>query len=137
MKLEPTTISFGGWFYLPSTDSGDTNSQTLIDKGVYSLTISPHSTAANQVKAIINTFGDSDLTTEAGTIIQTEDSVNITGDVVVDRSLTSSFTPNSWNHIWVTWGTPNLKLYINNSLVSSSTNATGVMQTNSNNLIIG
>ena len=60
-ELSPSSLSFGGWFYLPATASSDTASQSLLSKGVYELTIDPHSTAANQLRAKINLFGDSDL----------------------------------------------------------------------------
>ncbi len=137
VNLEPTSISFGGWFYLPATDSGDTASQTLIDKGVYSLTVDPHATAANQLRATINTLGLENLTTEASVNIQTEDSLNLESDIVIDNDVTYTFTPDAWNHIWVTWADPNLKLYIDKVLVSSNVSADGALQTNSNALTIG
>lgn len=136
-ELSPTEISLGGWFYLPATASSDTASQTLISKGVYELSIDPHSTAANQLRAKINLFGSEDFTTEAGTVLQTEDSVTLEGDTITDNEITNSFNPNAWNHIWVTWKSPNLRLYLNNSLVASNTIADGVLQSNSNNLVIG
>lgn len=135
-KLNVTEISFGGWFYLPATDSGDTASQTLIDKGVYSLTVDPHSTAANQLRATVESFGTTNLSTEAGVIIQTEDSVTLEADTLSDVGITYAFNPNAWNHVWVTIGTPNIKLYLNGSVVASSTSV-GTVQTNTNNLIIG
>ena len=136
-ELSPSVISLGGWFYLPATDSGDTASQTLIDKGVYSLSIDPHATASNQLRATVNVAGLSDMTTEAGVILQTEDSVTLEGDSTIDHEITYAFTPDSWNHIWVTWGSPDLKLYLNNSLVASDTTVDGTLQANSNNLVIG
>ena len=136
-ELSPTEISLGGWFYLPATASSDTASQTLIDKGVYSLTIDPHATAANQLRATVNVFGPEDMVTEAGVILQTEDSVTLDGSVTTDREATYAFTPNAWNHIWVTFETPNLKLYLNSSLVAINSDSEGVLQTNTNNLVIG
>jgi hypothetical protein len=136
-ELSPTSISFGGWFYLPATDSSDTSSQTLISKGVYELSIDPHATASNQLRAKMNLFGVQDLTTEAGVIIQTEDSLTIEADAVYNEEITYAFNANAWNHIWVTFGDPNLKLYLNNVNVASSTSATGALQTNTNDLVLG
>ena len=135
-ELSPSALSFGGWFYLPATASSDSASQNLITKGVYSLTIDPHSTAANQLRASANVFGSEDITTEAGTVLQTEDSITLEGDVTRDRELTNTFTPNSWNHIWVTFGSAGLKLYLNNSLVATNSTV-GTLNSNSDNLVIG
>jgi len=136
-ELAPTAISFGGWFYLPATASSDTASQTLISKGVYELSIDPHATAANQLRAKVNLFGSEDIVTEAGTILQTEDSVTLEGDTISDKEITNSFNANAWNHIWVTFGSAGLKLYLNSSLVASDAAATGDLQTNTDNLVIG
>lgn len=136
-ELSPSAFSFGGWFYLPATASSDNASQSLISKGAYELTIDPHSTAANQLRAKINVFATDDLTTEAGTILQTEDSVTVEGDTITDKEITNSFNADAWNHIWVTFGGAGLKLYLNNSLVASDATAVGTIQTNSDNLVIG
>ena len=135
-KLAPTSISFGGWFYLPATASSDTASQTLISKGVYELSIDPHATAANQLRAKVNLSGDSDLLLETGAVLQTEDSQTIVGDATRDEDVTNSFNANAWNHIWVTFGGAGLKLYLNNSLVATNVSV-GDMQTNTDNLTIG
>ena len=135
-KLNVTTISFGGWFYLPATDSGDTDSQVLIDKGAYSLTIDPHATAANQLRATVEAFSAVTLETEIPANLQTEDSLDLEGDELGDVDITYAFNANAWNHIWVTIGEPNMKLYLNGSVVASTT-ALGTVQTNSNDLIIG
>ena len=135
-ELAPTAISFGGWFYLPATASSDTASQTLISKGVYELSIDPHATAANQLRAKVNLFGDSDLLLETGAVLQTEDSQTIVGDATRDEDVTNSFNANAWNHIWVTFGGAGLKLYVNNSLVATNVSV-GNMQTNTDNLVIG
>lgn len=135
-ELAPTAISFGGWFYLPATASSDTASQTLISKGVYELSIDPHATAANQLRAKVNLFGDSDLLLETGAVLQTEDSQTIVGDSTRDEDVTNSFNANAWNHIWVTFGAAGLKLYLNNSLVATNVSV-GDMQTNTDNLVIG
>ena len=75
--------------------------------------------------------------TEAGTILQTEDSVTLEGDLISDKEITNSFNANAWNHIWVTFGSAGLKLYLNSSLVASDAAATGDLQTNTDNLVIG
>ena len=135
-ELAPTAISFGGWFYLPATASSDTASQTLISKGVYELSIDPHATAANQLRAKVNLYGDSDLLLETGAVLQTEDSQTIVGSATRDEDVTNSFNANAWNHIWVTFGGAGLKLYLNNSLVATNVSV-GDMQTNTDNLVIG
>jgi len=135
-ELSPTAISFGGWFYLPATASSDTAYQSLISKGMYELSIDPHATAANQLRATVNLFGDSDLLLETGAVLQTEDSQTIVGDATRDEDVTYAFNANAWNHIWVTFGGAGLKLYLNNSLVATNT-STGTMQTNTDNLVIG
>lgn len=113
-SLDTTTgLSFGGWFYLPATDIGDVSFQNILDKGTaYSLTIDPHATAANQLRGIVGISGTN---------------YNVTG----------TFTPNTWNHIWITWGSPNLKLYINNTLTATNTSANGTMTVNSTDVTIG
>ena len=135
-ELAPTAISFGGWFYLPATASSDTASQNLISKGVYELSIDPHATAANQLRAKVNLYGDSDLLLETGAVLQTEDSQTIVGDATRDEDVTNSFNANAWNHIWVTFGGAGLKLYLNNSLVATNASV-GDLQTNTDNLVIG
>jgi hypothetical protein len=133
-----TGLSFGGWFYLPATDAGDTAFQNILDKGTaYSLTIDPHATAANQLRGTVGIYGTNDVTTEAGTTVTTEDSVSIEANATVDYNVTGTFTPNAWNHVWITWGTPNLKLYINNVLSDTNTSANGTMTTNSTDVTIG
>ena len=135
-ELSPSSLSFGGWFYLPATASSDTASQSLLSKGVYELTIDPHSTASNQLRATINLSGDSDLLTETGATLQTEDSQTIVGDATRDEDVTYAFNPNAWNHIWTTFGSNGLKLYLNNSLVATNSSI-GTIQTNTDNLVIG
>jgi len=134
--MSPSAISFGGWFYLPATASSDSASQTLISKGVYELSVDPHATAANQLRAKMDILGSEDIITEAGTVLQTEDSVTLEGDISGFREVTNSFNPNAWNHIWVTFGSGGVKLYLNNSLVSTYV-TTGTLLTNTNNLVIG
>ncbi len=136
-ELSPTSFSFGGWFYLPATASSDTASQSLLSKGLYELTIDPHATAINQLRAKVNLFGDSDLLLETGAVLQTEDSQTIVGDATRDEEATYAFNPNAWNHIWITFGSNGLKLYLNNSLVATNSSAIGTIQTNSDNLVIG
>ncbi|MDC3251750.1 LamG domain-containing protein [Planctomycetota bacterium] len=135
-ELAPTSISFGGWFYLPATASSDTAYQSLISKGVYELSIDPHATAANQLRAKVNLSGDSDLLLETGATLQTEDSQTIVGDATRDEDVTYAFNADAWNHIWVTFGSAGLKLYLNNSLVATNVSV-GDMQTNTDNLVIG
>jgi hypothetical protein len=135
-ELSPLSLSFGGWFYLPATASSDTASQNLISKGVYELSIDPHATAANQLRAKINLFGDSDLLLETGATLQTEDSQTIVGDATRDEDVTYAFNADAWNHIWVTFGGAGLKLYLNNSLVATNSSI-GTIQTNTDNLVIG
>ena len=135
-ELAPTAISFGGWFYLPATASSDTAYQSLISKGVYELSIDPHATAANQLRAKVNLSGDSDLLLETGAVLQTEDSQTIVGDATRDEDVTYAFNANAWNHIWVTFGGAGLKLYLNNSLVATNVSV-GDLQTNTDNLVIG
>ena len=138
-NLDTTTgLSFGGWFYLPATDSGDVSFQNILDKGTaYSLTIDPHATAANQLRGIVGIYGTNDMTTESGTVITTEDSVSIDVDATINHNVTGTFNPNAWNHIWITWADPNLKLYINNTLTATNTSANGTMTTNSTDVTIG
>jgi hypothetical protein len=135
-ELAPIAISFGGWFYLPATASSDTAYQSLISKGVYELSIDPHATAANQLRAKVNLSGDSDLLLETGAVLQTEDSQTIVGDATRDEDVTYAFNANAWNHIWVTFGGAGLKLYLNNSLVATNVSV-GDLQTNTDNLVIG
>jgi len=137
-EFDLSQFSMGGWFYLPATDSGDSASQNLMSKGVYELTVDPHSTAANQLRAKVNVFTSDDIVTEAGTVLQTEDSVTLEGDFILDKYVTNSFSPNTWNHIWLTYSSAvGTKLYLNNSLVASDTTSIGTLQTNSDNMVIG
>ena len=137
-EFDLSQFSMGGWFYLPATDSGDSASQNLMSKGVYELTVDPHSTAANQLRAKVNVFATADITTEAGAVLQTEDSVTVEGDTITDKEITNSFNPNAWNHIWLTFSsTVGTKLYLNNSLVASDATSAGALQTNSDNMVIG
>jgi len=137
-ELSPSQFSMGGWFYLPATDSGDSASQNLMTKGVYELTIDPHSTASNQLRGRVNVFSTDNLVTEAGTILQTEDSVTLEGDITGDKDVTYAFNADAWNHIWLTYSsTVGTKLYLNNSLVASDATSIGTLQTNSDNLVIG
>ena len=137
-EFDLSQFSMGGWFYLPATDSGDSASQNLMTKGVYELTIDPHSTASNQLRGRVNVFSTDNLVTEAGTILQTEDSVTLEGDTTGDKDVTYAFNADAWNHIWLTYSsTVGTKLYLNNSLVASDATSIGTLQTNSDNLVIG
>lgn len=136
--LNSTNVSFGGWFYLPATDSGDTVFQNIIDKGTsWGLTIDPHATAANQLRGRIGLYGDETLSAETGDDFETEDSLPLEIDLELDYEVTTTFTPDAWNHIWVTWADPNLKIYVNNVLANTNSNADGTMLTNSTDLTIG
>ncbi len=137
-EFDVSQFSMGGWFYLPATDSGDTASQNLMSKGVYELTVDPHSTAANQLRGRVNVFATDDITTEAGADLETEDSVTVEGDIIIDKDVTYAFTPNAWNHIWLTYSsTVGSRLYLNNSLVASDSTSAGTLQSNSDNMVIG
>ena len=138
-RMDIEDISIGGWFYLPATDAGDTASQNLIYKGgSYSVTIDPHATAANQIRASMATLGTATvLTSEAGVDFETEDSLPLTEDTFIDTDLTGTFTPDAWNHIWITRGVPNFKLYIDKVVVDSTTDQVGSIVTNTDDLIIG
>ena len=137
-ELSPSQFSMGGWFYLPATDSSDTASQNLMSKGVYELSIDPHATAANQLRGTVNVFSTDDLTTEAATVLESEDSVTLEGDVTIDKDVTYSFNADAWNHIWLTYSSAvGSRLYLNNSLVASDATAAGTLQTNTDNLVIG
>jgi|APSaa5957512535_1039671.scaffolds.fasta_scaffold19812_3 hypothetical protein len=131
-------ISLGGWFYLPATDGTDTTSQTLIDKDVWYIKVDPHSVAPNQVRVSVAVQGDDDLTTEAGVDLAAEDNVTLIGEsIIIDRDTTGTFTPDAWNHIWVTWGSPNIQLYIDKVLTNTNSSASGVLNTNSNGITLG
>tara|TARA_R110000803_G_scaffold71192_1_gene134323 strand:+ start:1663 stop:2451 length:789 start_codon:yes stop_codon:yes gene_type:complete len=137
-RMDTSYVSLGGWFYLPATDSGDTLAQNLIGKGTsFQLTIDPHATAANQIRAISQDIEDSNALTETGVTIQTEDSLDLELTKYVGASVVGTFTPNAWNHIIMTRGAVNLKLYINNVLISTDTSMDGVILPNTNDLIIG
>ena len=164
-RMDTSKVSLGGWFYLPATDASDVSAQNLIGKGSsFQLTIDPHATAANQLRAIVTDPIRSDLLTEAGVTVQTEDSLDLevttstnfsdflteagvtvqTEDSldlefgeVVTTSVVGTFIPDAWNHIIMTRGAVNLKLYINNVLVSTDTSMDGNMVSNVSDLIIG
>ena len=164
-RMDTSKVSLGGWFYLPATDASDVSAQNLIGKGSsFQLTIDPHATAANQLRAIVTDPIRSDLLTEAGVTVQTEDSLDLevttstnfsdflteagvtvqTEDSldlefgeVVTASVVGTFIPDAWNHIIMTRGAVNLKLYINNVLVSTDTSMDGNMVSNVSDLIIG
>ncbi len=138
VRFDVEDISLGGWFYLPATDSGDTNSQNIMNKGTsYSLIVDPHATAANQIRATMFSLATVTLKTEANVDLETEDSLPLEGDTYINIDLTGSFTPNAWNHIWITREDPNFKLYINNVLADNSTSATGNVVQNNDDFIIG
>lgn len=136
-RLDVTdALSFGGWFYLPATDAGDTTTQTLIDKGVWTIGVDPHATAANQLRATVNVTTDDDLVTEAGVDLTAEDDVTIIAEnILFDSDVTGTFTPDAWNHIWITAGSANLKLYIDKVLTDTA--VSGVITTNTNDITIG
>jgi hypothetical protein len=138
INMNVDNISFGGWFYLPATDAGDTASQNLLYKGVsYSLNIDPHSTASNQIRASsVKAYTSLSLTTESDTSLETENNLSIEGDYYADVELTGTFTPNAWNHIWYTKGDNDVKLYINNVLTDNDTIALSLTDV-SDDLIIG
>lgn len=109
-NLDVTNLSLGGLFFIPATDSGDTSEQTLVDKGIYGLYIDPHSTAPNQIKGKITISS-------------------------IDYEVVGTITPDTWNHIWITFDGLNLKLYIEKVLVAT-TPAVGNIDTNSTDLTI-
>jgi hypothetical protein len=137
-RMDTSYVSLGGWFYLPATDAGDTLAQNLIGKGTsFQLTVDPHATAANQIRAIAYDPADSDFLTEAGITVTTEDSTTLEFSAESGASVTGTFIPDAWNHIIMTRGAVNLKLYINNVLVSTDTSMDAIMATNNSDLIIG
>ena len=137
-RMDTSYVSLGGWFYLPATDAGDVSAQNLMGKGTsFQLTVDPHATAANQIRAIAYDPIDSDFLTEAGVTVTTEDSTTLEFASNEGASVTGTFTPNAWNHIIMTRGAVNLKLYINNVLVSTDTSMDGAMVANTSDLIIG
>jgi hypothetical protein len=75
--------------------------------------------------------------TEAGLTVTTEDSTTIDLTEVNAASVTGTFTPDAWNHIIMTRGAVNLKLYIDNVLMDTDTGMDGVIQSNTTDLIIG
>jgi hypothetical protein len=139
-SLQPTDkLSFGGFFYLPATDAGDTASQDIVDKGNYSLKVDPHATAANQLRATFRVDG------QTGVLLETESSTTITTETPLDLELdngfadfevTGTFTPDTWNHIWVVWDGTDLKLYIE-KIETSTITATGSLVQNTQDCIIG
>jgi len=136
--LEPSSsLSFGGFFYLLATDSGDIVSQDIVDKGVYSLKIDPHATAANQLRATVNIGGQTgNLTTESSSNLTTEAAVNLEIDnLSLDFQVTGTYTASAWNHIWVTWDGTDLKLYIE-KVEADTITATGTLNSNSQDCII-
>lgn len=136
--MDVTNISTGGWFYLPATDVGDTVSQNIISKGdSFSITVDPHATAANQIRASVFTFGTKTLLTEAEVGLETEDLLSLEGDLYYSSDLTGTFTPDAWNHIWITRGVPDFKLYINKVVVDSVSDQTGSIFANTDDVIIG
>ena len=105
-------VSLAGFFYLPATDSGDVEEQFLIGKGTYKIYIKPHAVAANTIEATVR-IGSSSYKT------------------------TGTFTSGEWNHIVMTWKSPNLKLYINGTLSSTNSSASGTMDTDTEDFKIG
>jgi hypothetical protein len=165
-RMDTSNVSLGGWFYLPATDASDVSAQNLMGKGSsFQLTIDPHATAANQLRVKVNDPVLSDLLTETGVTVQTEDSLDlevISEDITYSNflneagvtvqtedlrdlefgefgttSVVGTFIPDAWNHIIMTRGAVNLKLYINNVLVSTDTSMDGNMVSNTSDLIIG
>jgi hypothetical protein len=138
VRMDTDYVSVGGWFYLPATDAGDVLSQNLIGKGEsFSLSVDPHATAPNQLRATSNDSATDTLATEASVDITTEDLVDLEGDYQEEETVTGTFTPDAWNHIVVTRGAVNLKLYIDGVLTSTNANIGTVMIANNDDLIIG
>jgi hypothetical protein len=104
-------VTLSGFFYLPATESGDVT-QFLLGKGVYSLEVQPHIIAGNTIRGNV---------TIGGTIYD----------------VTSTYTPNIWNHLVLSWKSPNVKLYINGTLADTNTSATGTLDTNSDSFEVG
>lgn len=104
-------ITLSGYFYLPATESGDTT-VFLLSKGVYSLEVQPHVIGANTIRGNV---------TIGGTFYD----------------VTGTYTANAWNQIVLTWKSPNVKLYINGTLEDTNSNASGVLDTNSDSFEIG
>jgi hypothetical protein len=138
VRMDTSYVSLGGWFYLPATDAGDTLAQNLIGKGTsFQLTVDPHATAANQIRAISYDPIDTDFLTEAGATVTTEDLTTIEFASNQGASVTGTFIPDAWNHIIMTRGAVNLKLYINNVLMGTDTSMDGALVANTTDLIIG
>ena len=137
-RMDASYVSLGGWFYLPATDSGDTVSQNLIGKGTeFNLTVDPHSVAPNQLRATSDDPADSDILTEAGVTLTTEDLTTLELTSNTGSSVVGTFTPDAWNHVIMTRGAVNIKLYINNVLVGTDTTMDGPIIQGTDNLIIG
>jgi len=138
VRMNTSYVTLGGWFYLPATDSGDTDSQNLIGKGnEFSLTVDPHSTAPNQLRAISRDPETTQIVTEAGVGITTEDSTILEGTYNTESYVVGTFTPDAWNHVIMTRGGVNIKLYINNVLAGTNATMDGPIMQGTDNLIIG
>ncbi len=138
VRMDTSYVSLGGWFYLPATDAGDTAAQNLIGKGTsFQLTVDPHATAANQIRGISYDPADANMDAETGTALITEDSVTLEVAYNQGADVTGTFTPDAWNHIWLTRGPVDMKLYINNVLADTDSTMDGALLANTTDLIIG
>jgi len=129
-SLKPSTFSFGGYFYIPATDSGDTLPQNLLENGSrYSLVVDPHVIASNQIRAhVAISGGTGTIDDELSVSLDTETGIDLELDnKITPYYVTGTITADSWNHIWVTYSDPNLKLYINKTLVDTNSSATGTL----------
>ena len=136
-RMDTSYVSLGGWFYLPATEVGDL-SQNLIGKGTsFELSVDPHSTAPNQLRATSYDPSDSSIDTEAGVALTTEDLTALELTYNTGASVVGTFTPNAWNHVIMTRGAVNIKLYIDKVLTATDSSMDGPMIANTTDLIIG
>lgn len=137
-RMDTDYVSLGGWFYLPATDSGDTDSQNLVGKGnEFSLSVDPHATAPNQLRAVSRDPETTQFETEAGVGITTEDSTILEATYNTGASVVGTFTPDAWNHVVMTRGAVNIKLYINNVLAGTNATMDGPILQGTEDLVIG
>jgi len=137
-RMDTDYVSLGGWFYLPATDSGDTDSQNLVGKGnEFSLSVDPHATAPNQLRAVSRDPETTQFETEAGVGITTEDSTILEATYNTGAYVVGTFTPDAWNHVVMTRGSVNIKLYINNVLVGTNATMDGPILQGTEDLVIG
>lgn len=111
-RLKPTDkIVYAEHLYISATVGGDPI-RYIITKGTYLVQIDAHTTAPNQIRLRVIVSGST-------------------------YDLFYTYTPDTWFHLAFTWKSPNFKVYVNGTLNTSRSDATGTLDSNTLPLGIG